>query len=163
MSLLSVLNRKSWQHKSSKCATESTATLVSGDCITIRGWVVAARLAWSSSLVSASSWSESRFGSTATQPWTRDPTFCPSLNPPVKTTFCIGPKLARRSSLKDLQRNSERFPLFIGFEMIFPLLWTGVDPLWMFTSRDLDSPLLLRSPALLETERYWLKIRSTCV
>jgi len=49
LSLMPVLNLNSWQHKSSKCATESTATSVSGDCITIRGWMVAACLGEESS------------------------------------------------------------------------------------------------------------------
>ena len=33
----------------------------------------------------------------------------------------------------------------------------------MITSRELDSPLLVRSSALTETEGYWSKIKSTLV
>ena len=46
--------------------------------------------------------------------------------------------------------------LFFGFEMYFVHCFgTRVDPLWMITSRELDSPLFVRSSAFTETEGYW--------
>ena len=124
----------------------------------------AACLAWSRSLVSTSSWSERRFGSTTAEPLVRHTAFNPSLNPPPRTTFCWGPKYAGKFFVNDSQRKAAKFCLFFGFEIYFDHCFgTGVDPLWMLISNELDSPLLLRSPALIETGLYWSKIRSTLV
>lgn len=140
------------------------ATSVSGDSLIIRGWLVAACLAWSGSLVSASSWSEHRFGSTAVVPRGKDTAFSPSLNPPARMTFCEGPNRTSSWSLKESQRNSAKCSWFFVFEMNFVHCFgTGMDPLWIFTSRELDSPLLLHFSALIETGRYWSKTGFTWV
>ena len=64
----------------------------------------------------------------------------------------------------DSQRKAAKYGLFFGFEMnVDHCFGTGVDPPWMLISNELDSPLLLRSPALIDTGLYWSKIRSTLV
>ena len=102
-----------------------------------------------------------------------------TLHPPPRTAFCRGPKHAGMFFLNDSQRKAAKFCLFFGFDSqrkaakyglffgfemnVDHCFGTGVDPPWMLISNELDSPLLLRSPALIDTGLYWSKIRSTLV
>ena len=105
-----------------------------------------------------------RFGSTTAEQRVSHTAFNPSLNPPPWTTLCRGPKRAGMFFLNNSRRKVAKFCLFFGFEMSFdPCFGTGLDPPWMLISNELDSPLLLRSPALIETGLYWSRIRSTLV
>ena len=91
----------------------------------------------------------------ATEPWVRNTFLDRSLNPPVRKTFCEGPKRSGRCRLKASQRNAAKFSLFFGLEINFVHYFgTGVDLPWILTSREVDSPLFLRSLALIETGRY---------
>ena len=55
----------------------------------------------------------------------------------------------------DSQRKAAKFCLLFGFEMnVDHCFGTGVDPSWMLISNELDSPLLQRSPALIDTDPY---------
>ena len=91
-----------------------------------------------------------RFGSTTAEQRVSHTAFNPSLNPPPRTTFCRGPKRAGMFFLNDVQRKAAQFCLVFGFEMSFDHYFgTGLDLPWMLISNELDSPLLLRSPALI--------------
>ena len=149
LSFAPVWSHNSWQPKSLKWATASTAMSVSGDCVTIRGCVDAACLAC---------------GTAAVLPWARETVLDPSVKPPANKTLWKGPKCPSCCLMRFSQTNSANLSLFLGLEINFIHCFRiGVDPLWILTSKELASPRFFHSPTLMESGPHWSKIKSTRV
>ena len=159
-SLTPVRNHSSLDAMSSKWAALKTSTSVSGDCITIfASWHwPAAYFAWSSILVSASSWLDFRSSTSTHESLVMATHLSPSLNPPPMTSWVLSRRCLCPRLHMEWVRKSHKFFLLFGLEIYLShCLGTGVAGPPMYTSSALDEPLLVRSPALMESSRYWSK------